>query len=109
VPVIIPHFGAGMFREALMAGRPVPNMYLDTSSSNNWLKYHPGPHARSPSARHSPSLGPQRLMFGTDSSFFPRGWHRVIYNLQRTALVNVGVPEAEQAAIFGGNFERLLG
>ena len=64
---------------------------------------------RKSSRRALAVLGHERLLFGTDSSFFPRGWHRVIYNQQRTALVNIGVPETEQTAIFGGNFERLLG
>jgi hypothetical protein len=52
--------------------------------------------------------GPSRLLFGTDSSFFPRGWQRAIYNAQRTALVNIGASEAQQQRIFSGNFERLF-
>ena len=39
VPVIIPHFGAGLFREALMVADLCPNVLLDTSSSNGWMKY----------------------------------------------------------------------
>ena len=54
-------------------------------------------------------LGPERLLFGTDSSFFPRGWHRAVYTQQRTALVSLGVPESQQSAIFAGNFERVFG
>ena len=42
VPVIIPHFGAGFFREALMAADQAPNVHLDTSSSNGWISYHAG-------------------------------------------------------------------
>jgi predicted TIM-barrel fold metal-dependent hydrolase len=53
--------------------------------------------------------GPERLLFGTDSSFFPRGWHRAIYNQQRAALADIGASAAQQAEIFGGNFERLFG
>ncbi len=34
VPIIVPHFGAGYFREALMLADLCPNVYLDTSSSN---------------------------------------------------------------------------
>ena len=37
VPVIIPHFGAGLLREALMAADQCPNIHLDTSSSNSWI------------------------------------------------------------------------
>ncbi len=36
---VVPHFGAGYFREALMLCDLCPNVYLDTSSSNSWLRY----------------------------------------------------------------------
>jgi predicted TIM-barrel fold metal-dependent hydrolase len=39
LPFIVPHFGAGYFREALMLADLCPNVYLDTSSSNSWMKY----------------------------------------------------------------------
>jgi hypothetical protein len=53
-------------------------------------------------------LGPSRLLFGTDSSFFPRGWQRAIYDAQRSAVAEAGIGEADQALIFGGNFDRLF-
>ena len=46
VPFIIPHFGAGLFREALLVADLCPNVYLDTSSTNRWMSYHPGLDAR---------------------------------------------------------------
>jgi predicted TIM-barrel fold metal-dependent hydrolase len=42
LPFIIPHFGAGMLREALMAADTCANIHLDTSSSNSWIRYTPG-------------------------------------------------------------------
>ena len=42
VPFIIPHFGAGLFREALLVADLSANVYLDTSSTNRWMAYHPG-------------------------------------------------------------------
>jgi hypothetical protein len=39
VNFVIPHFGAGYFREALMLCDLCPNVYLDTSSSNSWVRY----------------------------------------------------------------------
>ena len=53
-------------------------------------------------------LGPTRLLFGTDSSFFPRGWQRGIYDAQRAAAAEAGISEGDQALIFGGNFDRLF-
>ena len=108
VPVIIPHFGAGMFREALIAADQCHNIHLDTSSSNNWMKYHPGLTLDAVFRQALAVTGPQRLIFGTDSSFFPRGWQKGVYDAQLAALdANRVTPEA-RAAILGGNFDRLF-
>lgn len=108
VPVIIPHFGAGMFREALMAASAAPNILLDTSSSNGWIRLHPGLTLREVFARALDVVGPSRLLFGTDSSFFPRGWQRTVFEEQLATLTDLGVSQADQAAILGGNFARVL-
>ena len=108
VPIVIPHFGAGLFREALMVADCCPNVYLDTSSSNSWMKYTPGLTLAQVFKTAMDVVGPDRLVFGTDSSFFPRGWHRLIYDQQRTALNGIGVAEPAQKKIFGENFARLF-
>ncbi len=108
VPVVVPHFGAGMFREALMAADQCPNIHLDTSSSNGWMKYHPGLTLEQVFRQALAVLGPERLLFGTDSSFFPRGWQRPLFEAQMQALDAVGVAEVDREKIFGGNFERLF-
>jgi predicted TIM-barrel fold metal-dependent hydrolase len=109
VPVIIPHFGAGFFREALMAVEAAPNILLDTSSSNSWIRLVPGVTMASVFARAIEIAGPSRILFGSDSSFFPRGWQRPIYERQRAVLTDIGVDVASAAAIMGGNFERVFG
>jgi predicted TIM-barrel fold metal-dependent hydrolase len=108
VPVIIPHFGAGFFREALMAADQCENVHLDTSSTNAWMRYHPGLTLESVIRQALEVAGPDRLLFGTDSSFFPRGWQRPIYDLQRTTLAAMGVGAETQEKIFSGNFQRLF-
>lgn len=108
VPIVIPHFGAGMLREALMLADCCPNVYLDTSSSNSWIKYTPGLTLEQVFKTSLDVVGPERLIFGTDSSFFPRGWHRMIYDQQRTALNAIGVGGKVQQQIFAGNFARLF-
>jgi hypothetical protein len=108
VPVIIPHFGAGFFREALMAADQCPNIYLDTSSSNSWIKYHPGLTLEGVFRQSLIVTGPDRLLFGTDSSFFPRGWQRPVHDAQVAALDALGVGEDDRAKILGANFERLF-
>ena len=109
VPVIVPHFGAGFFREALMAAEACPNIHFDTSSSNGWMKFIPGLTLTEVFRRTLALVGPERLIFGTDSSFFPRGWRQVIYGAQQTALDELGVEPGVTARIFGGNFERIFG
>ena len=76
LPIVVPHFGAGMFREALMLADLCPNVVLDTSSSNHWIDYHPGLTLVDVFRQALLVAGPSRLLFGTDSSFFPRGWNR---------------------------------
>lgn len=109
VPVIIPHFGAGLFREALMAAHAAPNIFLDTSSSNDWLRLYGGLTLRDVFARALDFLGPERLVFGTDSSFFPRGWQHGVRDIQRAILEDLGIAPAAQALVFGGNFARVFG
>jgi uncharacterized protein len=108
VPVIIPHFGSGFFREALMAADVCPTIHFDTSSSNGWIKYVPGLTLTDVFRRAIAVAGPDRLLFGTDSSFFPRGWRRVIYGAQVTALDEIGVEPQTCVKILGGNFDRLF-
>jgi predicted TIM-barrel fold metal-dependent hydrolase len=108
LPFIIPHFGAGLLREALMAADVCSNIYLDTSSSNSWMRYSPGLTLDTVFKTALSVVGPHRLLFGTDSSFFPRGWQRPIYDTQKAALTTLGLPPADEAAIFEGNFDRIF-
>jgi uncharacterized protein len=108
VPVIIPHFGAGLFREALMAADECANIYLDTSSSNSWMKYHPGLTLDTVFRQALAVTGAERLLFGTDSSFFPRGWQAAVHQAQRAALDAIGMSTDDRAKVMGGNFERLF-
>ena len=108
VPVIVPHFGAGYLRETLMAMDQCPTIHLDTTSSNGWIKFHPGLTLEAVFRQALAVAGPARLLFGTDSSFFPRGWQRPLYEEQRRLVATLGLTEPDEAAIFGGNFDRLF-
>jgi uncharacterized protein len=108
LPFIVPHFGAGMLRETMMAGDACPNIHVDTSSSNSWIRYAPGWTLPGVFKTAMSVLGPSRLLFGTDSSFFPRGWQRAVYQSQKVAATEAGISESDQALIFGGNFDRLF-
>ncbi len=104
---IVPHFGAGLFREALMLADLCPNIYLDTSSSNRWMGYE-SLDLRSVFRRAIDVLGLERLLFGTDSSFFPRGWHAAIFKEQTTALYEIGLDQQQASFILSENLIRLL-
>lgn len=104
---VVPHFGAGYFRETLMLADLCPNVYVDTSSSNSWTKFE-GFDLRTVFGRALDVLGPTRLLFGTDSSFFPRGWHRAIFDRQMSALTELGISAADARSILGGNLRQLI-
>jgi predicted TIM-barrel fold metal-dependent hydrolase len=109
IPFVMPHFGAGYFREALMVCDVCPNVHLDTSSSNSWLRYQPeAVSLRDVCRRALDVCGAKRLLFGSDSSFFPRGWHAAIYETQTRVFYEIGISKDEAALIFGGNFDRLF-
>ncbi|HTL43480.1 MAG TPA: amidohydrolase family protein [Vicinamibacterales bacterium] len=108
VPVIVPHFGAGFFREALIAADQCATIHFDTSSANGWTKFHPDLLLEDV-FRHTLSVaGVNRILFGTDSSFFPRGWLRDIYESQERTLEKLGVAPADRELVFGRNFDRLF-
>jgi len=106
---VIPHFGAGYFREALMLGDLAPNVYVDTSGSNSWIKYSlPDVTLKDIFRKALEVFGPNRLLFGSDSSFFPRGWNRAVFDAQVSVLQELNVAEEPARLIFGENLRRLL-
>ena len=107
LPFILPHFGAGMFREALMLGDLCPNVHLDTSSSNSWIRYS-GLTLEQVFGRSLEILAPDRILFGTASSFFPRGWQSSLWEEQSRILRQVGLDRDGRRKIQSANFERLF-
>ena len=109
VPIIVPHFGAGFFRELLMAADLCPTIHVDTSSSNAWTKYVPTLNLLD-AYRHTLNvIGAKRMLFGTDSSFFPRGWQRPVFEAQRSVVNQLGLDAKDREALFAGNFDRFFG
>ncbi len=108
VPFIVPHFGAGLLREALLVADLAANVHFDTSSTNRWMSYHPGLTLADVFRQALEVAGAERVLFGTDSSFFPRGWTRAVYEAQVSALDVLGVTERDRHRIFTENFDRLF-
>lgn len=110
VPIIVPHFGAGYFREALMLTGMCGNVFLDTSSSNEWMTYQGASLDLRQVFHHAlEAAGPSRVLFGTDSSFFPRGWQEPVFEAQAKALYELGLNEAHARQVFGENLLRIAG
>jgi hypothetical protein len=105
---IIPHFGAGFFREALMAAEAAPNIVFDSSSSNSWMRFHDRLTLADVFRRALDCVGSSRILFGTDSSFFPRGWQKPVYEAQQQILDDVTLDNETQARIFSENFNRVF-
>lgn len=110
VPFVIPHFGAGYFREALMLAHLCKNVYFDTSSSNSWTRFQEADLTLRDVLRKALDVaGPKRLLFGSNSTAFPQGWDRKILDQQMEAFGQLGVSEEDRSDILGGNLRRILG
>ena len=80
---VMPHFGCGFLREALIVGDQCANVCVDTSSSNAWVNTLPIPLDLKEVFRAALRVfGAERILFGTDSTFLPRGWRRDIFEAQ---------------------------
>ena len=104
---ILPHFGAGYLREALMLADLCPNVFLDTSSSNSWMRYE-GLDLKTVFRRALDVMGAARLLFGTDSSYFPRGWNYEIFEAQTRAMLDLGISTTDARLILEENLPRLF-
>ncbi len=106
----VPHFGAGYFAETLLLGAQHPNVVVDTSSSNSWMRLLPYAIDLEAVVRKTLDVfGPERILWGSDSSVFPRGWRRDLFDRQLEAFEKAGCDDDALRAIFGGNARRLLG
>lgn len=109
IPFVIPHFGAGYFRELLALCWSLPNIYIDTSGSNQWMRWMPHPLTLEDLFRKAlETVGAERIVFGSDSSTFPRGFSERYLLDQLRACYTLNVPEEDIRKIFGGNAARLL-
>ena len=116
VNFVIAHFGAGYFRETLMMQYQADNVYMDSSGSNSWMKYQSHPLDLKTIFRQALTAGgPEKTLFGTDSTFFPRGWRINILEAQYEALKELSeeedplIDEEGIGKIFRGNILRLTG
>ncbi|MBI3871599.1 MAG: amidohydrolase [candidate division Zixibacteria bacterium] len=110
VDFVIPSFGAGTLAKLLRLALQCPNVHVDTSSSNNWLEDQSEfLDLKQAFERTLEAFGPERVLFGTDSGIFPRGWRTPIYSEQMEIMTALGLSDRIREAIMGGNARRLFG
>lgn len=111
---MIAHFGAGFFREVLMLFYQTHNVVVDSSGSNSWMTYLPYDLTITKIYEKAMRAGGScRVIFGTDSSFFPRGFRYNILEEQYKAVKSICpqlcYTEEDVDLIFNGNIRRLTG
>ena len=109
IPFVVPHFGAGYLRELLLLCWSCPNIYIDTSGSNRWMRWMPFKVDLKGLFRKAiETIGPDRLIFGSDSSYFPRGFSIAYLRKQLKACESIGLEEESIEKIFHKNAAKLL-
>ncbi|MCK4399657.1 amidohydrolase family protein, partial [Candidatus Bathyarchaeota archaeon] len=107
---VVPHFGACYLRELLQLCWACPNVLIDSSGSNQWMRWMPYQLTMKDLIRKTmETVGPERLVFGTDSSYFPRGFSVEYLRQQLMACHSIGLERGSIEKIFHGNAARLLG
>ncbi len=110
IPIIIPHFGCGFPNELLRLCWACTNIYTDTSGSNEWVRWMiPDTTLSDLFRKFLETIGPDRIIFGTDSSWFPRGFSQPYLHEQLRICRSLNLSVTDLAKVFGGNISRLLG
>ncbi|HWI65677.1 MAG TPA: amidohydrolase family protein [Symbiobacteriaceae bacterium] len=110
IPWIIPHFGCGYMLELLQLCWAFPNIHVDTSGSNQWMQWLPYEmNTQLALRKFYETIGPERIIFGTDSSWFPRGFSYRYLQDQVRDVRQMNWKQDDIALVFGGNAARLYG
>jgi predicted TIM-barrel fold metal-dependent hydrolase len=106
---IVPHFGCGFTDDLLQLCWASPNVYVDTSGNNLWTKWTMGNYTLEQLfARFYATVGPGRIIFGSDSEWFPRGFAVRYLQDQLRAVRALNMPDCDIRRIFRENALELL-
>ena len=110
VEFVVPHFGIQYVKELLFLCWACQNVNVDTSGSNQWVRWMPYPLTLEDLIRKFyETVGPERIVYGSDSSWFPRGYSIRYLQDQIRACRFMNMRHEELQLIFGGNAARLFG
>ncbi|MAU12994.1 MAG: hypothetical protein CL607_24460 [Anaerolineaceae bacterium] len=109
VNFVVPHFGCAWIREALQLCWACANVSIDTSGSNQWVRWVDGDWSTKKLFRkYMETIGSDRIIFGSDSSYFPRGFAEPYLRDQLRDCYDLNMTETQVQQIFGGNAARLF-
>ncbi|MEN6429787.1 MAG: amidohydrolase family protein, partial [Coriobacteriales bacterium] len=108
VTFVIAHFGAGYLHEVLRLGYQCKNVCVDTSGTNNWRDYDPHGYTLSEIFdRALTALGPERVLFGTDSGT-TAPYRKWIKFQQMRTLEELGLSARDKDLVLRGNAARIF-
>jgi uncharacterized protein len=108
VDFLFAHFGTGYLKELLFLMYHVNNVYAESSSSNRWMEFLPYDITlQEVFKKVINAQGTSHIIFGTDSSSFPRGWRQPIYDWQLAVCNEIGLNQEDIDKIFWQNLKRV--
>lgn len=107
---VIAHFGAGWLDSVLRLGYQCANVCVDSSGTNNWIDFMPHETNLAEVFRRTlTALGPERVLFGTDSTTAAPSYRRWIAWMQQRLLDEVlGLSATQRDLILRANAVRLF-
>jgi len=106
---VIAHLGAGWLDSVLRLAYQCKNVCVDTSGTNNWMDYYvPKLSLAQVFERALTALGPERVLFGTDSGTTApyRTWIRF---MQQRTFEEMGLSAGDLDLVMRGNASRIFG
>ena len=109
VDFVVPHFGIQYVKELLFLCWACQNVSVDTSGSNQWVRWMPYPLTLEDLLRKFyETVGSERILYGSDSSWFPRGYSIRYLQDQIRACRFLNFPDEDLKNVFGRNAARLF-
>ncbi|NTU70427.1 MAG: amidohydrolase family protein [Coriobacteriia bacterium] len=105
---VIAHFGAGWLDSVLRLAYQCKNVCVDSSGTNNWMDYYvPKMTLAEVFERCLTAMGPERVLFGTDSGTTApyRAWIRY---MQERTLEEMGLSDTDRDLIMRANASRIF-
>ncbi len=109
VNFVLPHFGAGYPTELLHLCWVCPNVYVDTSGSNQWTRWMAYDLTLEQLfKKFYQTIGAERIIFATDSSWLPRTFAYTYLEEQHRIMRFLGFGHEQIECILWKNAARLL-